>query len=69
MKARIFSTRIEENDPPLHIIPEDVEGKRIVHFFKKIVLFKYLRNSKRRNKGNITLKSNSNKIILCWGEG
>ena len=30
-----------------------------------IVLFKSLRNSKRRNKGNFTSKSNSNKIKLC----
>ena len=30
-----------------------------------IVLFKSLQNFKRRKKGNFTLKSNSNKIILC----
>ena len=30
-----------------------------------IVLFKSLRNSKRRNKGNFTLKSNFKKIMLC----
>ena len=35
----------------------------------KIVLFKSLRNSKRRNKGNFTSKSNSNKIKLCGGGG
>ena len=29
-----------------------------------IVLFKSLRNSKRHNKGNFTLKFNSNKIML-----
>ena len=34
-----------------------------------IVLFKSLRNSKRRNKGNFTSKSNSNKIKLCGGGG
>ena len=34
---------------------------------KKIVLFKSLRNCKRRNKGNFTAKSNSNKIKLCGG--
>ena len=33
-----------------------------------IVLSKSLRNSKRRNKGNFTSKSNSNKIKLC-GDG
>ena len=33
-----------------------------------IVLFKSVRNSKRRNKGNFTSKSNSNKIKLC-GDG
>ena len=32
---------------------------------KTIVLFTSLRNCKRRNKGNFTLKSNSNKIMLC----
>ena len=32
-----------------------------------IVLFKSLRNSERRNKGNFTSKSNSNKINLCGG--
>ena len=34
-----------------------------------IVLFKTLRNSKRRNKGNFTSKSNSNLIKLCGGWG
>ena len=33
-----------------------------------IVLFKSLRNSKRRNKGKFTSKSNSNKIKLCGGQ-
>ena len=33
-----------------------------------IVLFKSLRNSKRRNKGNFTSKSNSNKIKMCGGQ-
>ena len=33
----------------------------------RIVLFKSLRNCERRNKGKFTLKSNSNKIMLCWG--
>ena len=28
-----------------------------------------LRNCKRRNKGNFTLKSYSNKILLCGGRG
>ena len=32
----------------------------------KIVLFKSLRNSNKRNKRNFTLKSNSNKVMLCW---
>ena len=32
-----------------------------------IVLFKSLINLKRRNIGNLTLKSNSNKIMLCGG--
>ena len=36
---------------------------------QEIVLFKSLRNSKRRNKGNFTSKSNSNKIKLCGGGG
>ena len=34
---------------------------------QKIVFFMSLRNCKRRNKGNFMLKSNSNKIMLCWG--
>ena len=34
----------------------------------KIVLFKSFRNSKRRNNGNFTSKSNSNKIKLCGGQ-
>ena len=41
-------------------------------FFKvnmKIALFKSLRNCKRRNKINFTLRSNSNKIMLCDGCG
>jgi hypothetical protein len=36
---------------------------------KKIVLFKSIRNSKRRNKGNFTSKYNSIKIKLCGGGG
>ena len=31
------------------------------------VLFKSHGNCKRRKKGNFTLKSNSNKIMLCGG--
>ena len=34
----------------------------------QIVLFKSIRNSKRRNKGNFTSKSNSNKIKLGGGQ-
>ena len=34
----------------------------------KLVLFKSFRNSKRRNKGNFTSKSNSNKTKLCGGQ-
>ena len=37
--------------------------------WRGIVLFKSLRNSKRRKKGNFTSKSNSNKIKLCRGGG
>ena len=33
----------------------------------EIVLFKSLRNNKRRNKGNFTSESNLNKIKLCGG--
>ena len=33
------------------------------------VLLKSIRNSKRRNKGNFTSKSNSHKIRLCGGAG
>ena len=35
----------------------------------QIVLFKSLRNYKIRNKGYFTLRSNSNKIMLCRGGG
>ena len=35
----------------------------------KIVLFKSIRNSKRRNKGNYKSKSYLNKIKLCGGGG
>ena len=35
----------------------------------KLLLFKPLRNCKRRGKENFTLKSNSNNITLCVGEG
>ena len=34
-----------------------------------IALFESLRNCKRRNKGSFTLKSYSNKIMLCGGRG
>ena len=36
---------------------------------EKYIIFKSLRNCKRRNKGNFMLKSNSNKIMLCGGGG
>ena len=36
---------------------------------KEKVNLKSLRNSKRRNKGNLTSKSNSNKIKLCGSGG
>ena len=36
---------------------------------QRIELLKSLINSKRRNKGNMTSKSNSNKIKLCGGGG
>ena len=39
-----------------------------LHRFE-IVIFKSLRNSKRRNKGNFMSKSNSNKMKLCRGGG
>ena len=42
--------------------------KRTYYFREKIVLFKSLRKYKRLNKGNFTLKSNSNKITLCGGQ-
>ena len=33
-----------------------------------VLLFKSLKKCKRRNKGNFTLKSNEDKIMLCgWG--
>ena len=35
----------------------------------RIVLFKSFRNSKGRNKGNCTSKSNGNKIKLGGGKG
>ena len=34
-----------------------------------ILLLKSLRNYIRRNKGNFTMKCNSNKIMLCGGGG
>ena len=37
--------------------------------YKSLVLFKSPGNSKRRNKGNVMSKSNSNKIKLCGGWG
>ena len=36
---------------------------------REIVLFKSLRNCERRNKGNFTLKSNLNKVMLYGGGG
>ena len=34
---------------------------------KRKFVFMSLRKCKRRNKGNFTLKSNSNKIMVCGG--
>ena len=43
--------------------------KTIPHLFcSEIVLFKSLRNSKRRNKGNFMSKSNSNKLFGGGGQ-
>ena len=41
----------------------------VSQFTLKIVLFKSIRNSKRRNKENFESKYNSNKIKLCGGGG
>ena len=35
--------------------------------YREIVLFKSLKNCKRRNKRNFMFKFNSNKIMLCGG--
>ena len=53
---------------------DDILENLTVHFIERekrltLVLFKSLRNCKRRNKGNFTSKSNSNKIMLCRGGG
>ena len=52
----------------INTLPGEKIG-RVVHIIQVIVLFKALINSKRRNKGNFTSKSNSNKIKLCGGGG
>ena len=54
-----------------------IRFRRKISFFKSFTIsnrlkkyyFKSLRNCKRRNKGNFTLKSNSNQIMLCGGGG
>ena len=43
--------------------------KYFICWFREMVLFKSLRNSKRLKKGNFILKLNSNKIKLCEGWG
>ena len=43
--------------------------KHLFNIMHKNSTFKSLRHCKIRNKGNFTLKSNSNKIMLCWGRG
>ena len=45
------------------IIEQKLFPNLYLHMFK--VLFKSPTNIRRRNKGNVTLKSNSNKIKLC----
>ena len=45
-----------------YYIAQGIKSDRERKIVRKIVLFKSIRNSKRRNKGNFTLKSNSNKI-------
>ena len=52
--------RVEIN---LHKIIEKRKRRKFHHYYKS------LRNSKRRNKGNLTSKSNSNKIKLCGSRG
>ena len=51
----------------LNLIRKNIEiiKDMALNLFEKIVLFKSLRNRKRRNKGNFTSKSNSNKLKLC----
>ena len=54
------------------IISDILDHKTFPQLFlarESIVLFKALKNSKRRNKGNFMSKSNSNKIKLCGGGG
>ena len=50
----------------LHLLQFSLKG---YNGQETIVLFKSLRNSKRRNKENFTSKFNSNKIKLCGGGG
>ena len=36
---------------------------------RKKYLLSQIRNCKRRNKGNLMFEYNSNKVLLCGGEG
>ena len=67
MKLDTFPPEIQENNKilVLHVF----KGEKCQYSKQEIVLFKSLRNSKRRNKGNFTSKSKSNKIKLCGGGG
>ena len=56
--------------PILRPLPcQEVRSCRVRVDHLRLVLFKSLRNCKRRIKGNFTLMSNSNKIMLCGGGG
>ena len=55
-----------------HGIPESrsfLVRYRRTYVLKNRVLFESLKDCKRRNIGHFMLKSNSNKIMLCGGEG
>ena len=70
MKSYLILLEILQNSDCSHYCPEFLPlyiGLNVKRNKKKLffVLFRSLKNCKRRNKGNFTLNLNLNKIMLC----
>ena len=68
-RQMVITQNLDREQISRQIVDIQLGGQQISIQVYRIVLFKSLRNSKRRKKGNFTSKSISNKIKLCGGGG